>query len=356
MLLVFQLKQVKDTQAHVQKSPEAHDSKNSNLVRNKKLSSASQRTLNRKRSQQHLDAQLRNDGDETEEDILLNGERSNGNTRITQRNDNRNKLDTTNFNGSEIHSNATLNENTQMKSRKSKRSNKSQKPTNNVEIKTQNQEVTMPVCQNQDTNGDALWNCVKRDGVDCQNQSSSNHFQDISNIGMIEENVIARKQNNLQDIPCEKTVSFSNDANQLLGNSESENKRFPKEKEKDNCLTTTSFNAQQPDIVSWLPLLSKTSAMQCHDTDENDIKPFRSNVEIPFVSSNLRNNVVKKNTFNCDDIASPKLAARHAMMLERSAAKQAAISQRKRTPSLCFDVTASENSDNECQNNTTPLL
>ena len=103
-MLVFQLKQVKDPPAHVQKSPEAHDSKNSNLVRNKKLSSASQRTLNRKRSQQHLDAQLRNDGDETEEDILLNGERSNGNTRITQRNDNRNKLDTTNFNGNEIHS------------------------------------------------------------------------------------------------------------------------------------------------------------------------------------------------------------------------------------------------------------
>ena len=96
--------------------------------------------------------------------------------------------------------------------------------------------------------------------------------------------------------------------------------------------------------------------MQCQDKDENDTKPFRSNVEIPFVSSNLRNNVVKRNTFNCDEIASPKLAARHAMMLERNAAKQAAISQRKKTPSFCFDVTASENSDNECQNNTSPLL
>ena len=112
---------------------------------------------------------------------------------------------------------------------------------------------------------------------------------------------------------------------------------------------------QQPDIVSWLPLLSKTTAMPCNHEDEIDKKPFRSNVEIPFVSSSLRKSVKKNASFNCDDIASPKLAARHAMRLEQAAAKQAALEERKRTPSFCFNVSASETSDNECQNQM-PLL
>ena len=55
------------------KSPENKDAKaNNNVQKHKKLSSASQRSLNRKRSQRHLDSQqLRNDGDETESDRLL---------------------------------------------------------------------------------------------------------------------------------------------------------------------------------------------------------------------------------------------------------------------------------------------
>ena len=354
------MKQVKDPSQPTPKSPETHDSKSNNAVRGKKLSSASQRTLNRKRSQQHLDSQLRNDGDETEEDLLLNEEKNNRNKRSLQNNDVKNSglikngIDSNSCNGNEIQTNSAPSESIQTKTRKSRKSSKVQRSTNDVEIKTPNQEVPTSISHNQGSNGDALQNCVKRGGSDCQDQLSSNHFQDVSNVGTIDQNERAMELRRHQQIPNEKNVSFSHDVNEFLDNSEFENNKLQKKHEKENSLISTSF--EQPDIVSWLPLLSKTSAMQCQDKDENDTKPFRSNVEIPFASSNLRNNVVKRNTFNCDEIASPKLAARHAMMLERNAAKQAAISQRRKTPSLCFDVTASENSDNECQNNTSPLL
>ena len=331
-------------------------------MRNKKLSSASQRTLNRKRSQQHLDSQLRNDGDETEEDMLLNKDKNSRNVMNSQRNDGnnsgliRNKPNLSNMEGNEMSSNHSPNDTAQTKNRKSKKNNKLHKLVNDIEMNAPNERVPISICQDHDGNSGGLQECVKRGGNDCQNQLSQNLFQDVSNGEMIDLNNRTKEKSQFQQIPNEKNVSFSEDTNQFVGNSDSENKRMQKQKEKDNSLTSNSFNIQQPDIVSWLPLLSKTSAMQCHDKDENDIKPFRSNVEIPFASSNLRNNVVKKNSFNSDDIASPKLAARHAMMLERNALKQDAISHRKRTPSLCFDVTASENSDNECQNNPSLLL
>ena len=88
--------------------------------------------------------------------------------------------------------------------------------------------------------------------------------------------------------------------------------------------------------------------------DSNNDTTFRPNVEMPFTSLSSKNGA-QRNNFMCDDIASPKLAAKHAFMLEQAAAKQAAIRQSKRTPSLCFDVSASENSENECHNEV-PLL
>ena len=144
-----------------------------------------------------------------------------------------------------------------------------------------NERVPIAICQDHDGNSGGLQECVKRGGNDCQNQLSQNLFQDVSNGEMIDLNNRTKEKSQFQQIPNEKNVSFSEDTNQFVGNSDSENKRMQKQKEKDNSLTSNSFNIQQPDIVSWLPLLSKTSAMQCHDKDENDMKPFRSNVEIP---------------------------------------------------------------------------
>ena len=80
-----------------QKPPETNDTKINNNVRNKKLSSASQRTLNRKRSQQHLDSQLRNDGDETEEDMLLNKDKNSRNVVLPEL-DAKHGIQTTNTN------------------------------------------------------------------------------------------------------------------------------------------------------------------------------------------------------------------------------------------------------------------
>ena len=149
------MKQVKDPSQPTPKSPETHDSKSNNAVRGKKLSSASQRTLNRKRSQQHLDSQLRNDGDETEEDLLLNEEKNNRSKRSLQNNDVKNSglikngIFSNGCNGNEIQTNSAPSESIQTKTRKSRKSSKVQRSTNDVEIKTPNQEAPTSICHNQ---------------------------------------------------------------------------------------------------------------------------------------------------------------------------------------------------------------
>ena len=326
------------------KSPEKYDGKCSNISRTKKLSSASQRTLNRKRSQQNLDSQLRDDGEETEEDLLLNDERCLRTKGNIQNNDSKNtspiksKRDNVNFskNKCNIASRSNENFNNSTKHRKSKKNDKEEKPKIVVENEVPKEEiVNLSICHNPNThNNETLQNCNNNgDGNDSQEQISSLHA--VCHSGILDLNGTT----NIEELHQDELQTGKQDHSKVR-----------------NCINSTSFNShhQQPDIVSWFPLLSKTSAMQCKN-DDNEIKPFRSNVEIPFVSSSLRNNVAR-NTFDLDDIASPKLAARHAMILEQAAAKQAAYSEKKRTPSFCFNVSSSDNSDdNECQNET-PLL
>merc|ERR1711902_9077 len=130
-----------------QKPLETNDTKINNNVRNKKLSSASQRTLNRKRSQQHLDSQLQNDGDETEEDMLLNKEKNSRNTMNSQRNDVnktgliRNKPNLSNTDRNEMPLDHSPTDTTQIKNRKSKKNNKLQKSVNNIEMNSPNEKV-----------------------------------------------------------------------------------------------------------------------------------------------------------------------------------------------------------------------
>ena len=352
--------QVKNPDVQTPKSPENNDIKSSNVNKTKKLSSASQRTLNRKRSQQHLDSQLRNDGDETEEDLLLNDERNIRGKRNFRSNDDKhtgsikNKSEPTNFLENNGHLTEICNENIPnlTKSKKQKKNTKLQKSSNvGAEVILPNHETSTPMCHdhNQDMDN-AMQKNTNNGGNVCQEQIFSDPLQDV---GMIDLGKTPLEENHHQEFQKRNIITSFHQQNQIGEHSTNDTICKEDQCEVGNSMSSNSFNLQQPDIVSWFPLLSKTSAMQCK-TDDNDKKPFRSNVETPFVSASLRNNA-NRNTFNCDDIASPKLAARHAMMLEQSAAKQAAIANRLRTPSLCFNVSASENSDNDCHNQTALL-
>jgi hypothetical protein len=355
--------QVRDPDVQTPKSPENNNSKSSKEKDNKtmKLSSASQRTLNRKRSQQHLDSQLRNDGEETEEDLLLNNEKNIREKRNFRNNDDKhnmsvkNKSESTNFIQNGVNPTDICNETipNSTKSKKQKKNNKLQtSSTVGAEEIMPNQEASM--CHDH-TQGmeKVLQNNMNNCENQCQEHLFSDPLQDVHDMGMIDLDKPSLEEYHHQELQKRNNIFSSHHTNHIGENSTSEVIRKEDQREVENCMSSNSFNLQQPDIVSWFPLLSKTSAMQCK-TDDNDIKPFRSNVETPFVSASLKNNA-HRNTFNCDDIASPKLAARHAMMLEKSAAKHAAIANRLRTPSLCFNVSASENSDTECHNKT-PLL
>ena len=316
------------------KSPENKDAKaNNNVQKHKKLSSASQRSLNRKRSQRHLDSQqLRNDGDETESDLLLRDDKQVGMRRDASTN---NVEDENVF---------QLN-----KKENAKRDGKLDNSSRNQINEASQHSLSLSECQNQNliNDGAQRQNCVNGRGRGSVDLSSTENIIDPNRPRNELGHFPGFKEGN--DNSCKSHFAESNGA--LLPNR-------PEHLDGGNVPSlSSSLNIphQQPDIVSWLPLLSKTTAMPCNHEDEMDKKPFRSNVEIPFVSSSLRKSVKRNTSFNCDDIASPKLAARHAMRLEQAAAKQAALEERKRTPSFCFNVSASETSDNECQNQM-PLL
>lgn len=316
------------------KSPENKDAKsNNNAQKHKKLSSASQRSLNRKRSQRHLDSQqLRNEGEETESDRLLRDDKQ-----LSMRRD-------TSTNNMEVENVLRLH-----KGENSRKDCKSDHSSENRINEASRHSLSLSECQNQNLINDESrrQNCLNIRGRGSIDLSSTE--------GIIDPN---RPMNGLDHF---QEFKEGNDHSCKSNFTESNGSILPNRPGNLDGVNVPSLSSslniphQQPDIVSWLPLLSKTTAMPCNHEDEIDKKPFRSNVEIPFVSSSLRKSVKKNASFNCDDIASPKLAARHAMRLEQAAAKQAALEERKRTPSFCFNVSASETSDNECQNQM-PLL
>jgi hypothetical protein len=317
--------------------------------------------MSRKRSQQHLDLQ-QTDGDETEEDLLLNDDKK-IKTKRAQNNDSTNTSPVDNkpecnnlvvSEGSNIKSNGNIQNLT--KNRKSKKNSKLNKSSNNGgDDVISKKETTLSICHNHNKEDDeALQNKTNGGGNGCHKQLSANPFQELRNIGVMDRHKTIEEENQPQEQHKRNVIIPAHYASQVL----EENGIAVKNKQGDcsnnsDIATFCNVQHQQPDIVSWFPLLSKTTAMQCRN-EKNDTNAFRSNVEHPFASSSLKNSV-KRNTFNCEDIASPKLAARHSRMLEQAAAKQAVISQRKRTPSLCFNISASETSDNECQNEI-PLL
>ena len=317
--------------------------------------------MSRKRSQQHLDLQLR-DGDETEEDLLLNDEKK-IKAKKAQNNDNTNASPVGNnpdcnnivvCENQNIKSNGNTHNVT--KNRKPKKNGKQNKFSNSRgDDVISKKETSLSICHNHNKEDDeVLQNKFNGGGNVCHKQLSENPCKEQETIVVMDLNKILEKENELhENKELNKITSAHRPTNQVSENGENEMKPN-KEECNNNPIATTSCNIQQPDIVSWFPLLSKTSAMKCRK-DDNELKAFRSNVEFPFTSSSSVRNDIKRNTFNCDDIASPKLAARHVQLLEQAAAKQALISQRKRTPSLCFNASVSEDSDNECQNEI-PLL
>ena len=353
------------------KSPENNGGKNNNNFRTKKLSSASQRAMSRKRSQQHLDLQLC-DGDETEEDLLLNDEKK-SKTKRTQNNGITNTSPVGTI--TECNNHVVVTENSSnkcngnsshitTKNRKPKKGSKQQSKTSACgggdEINAKKETTSLPFCHNQNIKGDeVLQNEDNGGGNCCHKQLSSNRFHEDGDIGMMDRPKSVGEEAETKDHHIRKEMVS---AHQNVGQFTADKVSVANRQKQMDCtnISGTSIPScslmqhQQPDIVSWFPLLSKTSAMQCNKNDSNNDTTFRTNVEMPFTSLSSKNGV-QRNNFMCDDIASPKLAAKHAFVLEQAAAKQAAIRQSKRTPSLCFDVSASENSDNECHNEV-PLL